>query len=160
MFTETHLVDDASALYHPLSTNDDQVNFLQNIPVIKNETSGWKQLRSRLFNPTWCFFTQWLHPGLRSLEHWVPSELLPSAAWVRKDRRIKSDSMSACPRRKQTRTQFISSVHSPGWVWLRLCHVDREPFFLRCSFFQHPEDNSGVRVGQDFLWREHFLNFI
>lgn len=109
-----------------------------------------------LFNPKWCFFTQWLHPGLRSLEHWVPSELLPSAAWVRKDRFNEHVSTQ----KKQTRTEFISSVHSPSWVWLRLCHIDRETFFLRCSFFKHPEDNSGVWVGQDFLWREHFHKFI
>lgn len=109
----------------------------------------------RLFNPKRCFSTRWLHPGLQLLEHWVPSELLPSVDWKKWQNNSQIQWMCV-PAGQNKRTQFFSSVPSPGWVWLRLCHVDREAFLLRCSFFQHPEDNSGVRVGQDFLQREDF----
>lgn len=35
LFAEMHLVDDATTLYDSLCANNDQVNFLQNIPVIE-----------------------------------------------------------------------------------------------------------------------------
>lgn len=53
------------------------------------------------------------------------------------------------------RGHFTDSVHSPGWVRLRFSHIDREAFLLSCSLFQHPQDDSGVRVSQDFLSERH-----
>lgn len=55
------------------------------------------------------------------------------------------------PLQNKSRPRFTDSVNSPGWVRLRFGHIDREAFLLSCSFFQHPEDDSGVRVSQDFL---------
>lgn len=51
------------------------------------------------------------------------------------------------------RTQFTGSGRSPGWVRLRLGHINGEAFLLCRCLFQHSEDDSGVRVSQDFLRR-------
>lgn len=53
------------------------------------------------------------------------------------------------------RGHFTDSIHSPSWVRLRFSHIDREAFLLSCSLFQHPQDDSGVRVSQDFLSERH-----
>lgn len=53
--------------------------------------------------------------------------------------------------REAARTPFTGSGGSPGWVRLRLGHINGEAFLLCRRFFQHPEDDSGVRVSQDFL---------
>lgn len=53
--------------------------------------------------------------------------------------------------REAARTPFTGSSSSPGWVRLRLGHINGEAFLLCRRLFQHPEDDSGVRVSQDFL---------
>lgn len=54
---------------------------------------------------------------------------------------------------EDARTQFTSSGRSPGWVRLWLSYINGEAFLFCRRLLQHPEDDSGVGVSQDFLRR-------
>lgn len=46
---------------------------------------------------------------------------------------------------------LLTPVYSPSCVRLRLGDINREALILTGRLFQHPEDDSGVRVSQDYL---------
>lgn len=155
---KTHLIDDPSALNNPLCTDNHQVYFLQDVPVKKKEIKTLKKLLLPTYDTGFSFKLKYLpHSCIQNHCYWnieFPQGLCHLPPEYRKYDKKRMNWMSVRPLGVE-RGHFTDSIHSPSWVRLRFSHIDREAFLLSCSLFQHPQDDSGVRVSQDFLLERH-----